>query len=141
MTDDDFLKLLEELQRKIEYSEEQKYSKVVINEFRNPSNFGGFDDPDTIGEIKGPCGDTMKISLKVKDFKITDARFWTDGCGATIACGSMLTKTLKGKTLQDAKKYTNLQLLKSLDGLPIEHHHCAILAVNTLRKAINNYDI
>ena len=98
-------------------------------------------DPDTIGEIKGPCGDTMKISLKVKDFKITDARFWTDGCGATIACGSMLTKTLKGKTLQDAKKYTNSRLLRALDGLPIEHHHCAILAVNTLRKAINNYCI
>ena len=141
MDDDDFLKLLQELQQKIEYSEEQKYSKVVIHEFRNPSNFGVFDDPDTIGEIKGPCGDTMKISLKIKHFKIADARFWTDGCGATIACGSMLTKTLKGKTLQDAKKYTNLQLLKVLDGLPIEHHHCAILAVNTLRKAINNYYI
>ena len=62
MTDDDFVKLLDELQRKIELSEEQIYSKVVIREYRNPSNFGVIDNPDAVGKIKGPCGDTMKIN-------------------------------------------------------------------------------
>ena len=141
MTDDDLEKLLEELQQKIEYDEGETYSKVVIRECRNPSNFGVLDDPDAFGEIKGPCGDTMKISLKIKDFKITDARFWTDGCGATIACGSMLTKIIKGKTLQEAEKYTSSQLLIALDGLPIEHQHCPILAINTLKQAIKNCHI
>ena len=80
MTEDDLEKLLEELQQKIEYDEEETYSKVVIEEYRNPSNFGVLKNPDALGEIKGPCGDTMKIGLKIKDLKITDARFWTDGC-------------------------------------------------------------
>ena len=139
MTDDDFLKLLEELQRKIEYDEEQTYSEVVIREYRNPSNFGVLDDPDAFGEIKGPCGDTMKMSLKIKDLKITDACFWTDGCGATIACGSMLTKIIKGKTLQEAKFFSGSQLLIALDGLPVEHQHCPILAINTLHSTIMDY--
>jgi len=140
LTDDDFDKLLEELQQKIEYEEEQTYSKVVIRECKNPSNFGILDEPDAYGEIKGPCGDTMKISLRVEKRRIKDAYFWTDGCGATIACGSMLTKILKGKTIQEAKKYTSSELLITLDGLPVEHQHCPILAINTLQQAIKNYD-
>ena len=139
MTDDDLEKLLEELQQKIEYDENEIYSKVVIRECRNPSNFGVLDDPDAIGEIKGPCGDTMKISLMVEKRRIKDACFWTDGCGATIACGSMLTKILKGKSLQEAEKYTSSQLLIALDGLPVEHQHCPILAINTLQQALKNY--
>ena len=54
MTDDDFIKLLNELQRKIEKDEEQTYSKVVIREYKNPNNFGVLNDPDAYGEIKGP---------------------------------------------------------------------------------------
>ena len=67
-------------------------------------------------------------------------RFWTDGCGATIACGSILTKIIKGKTLQEASDISSSQLLEALEGLPIEHHHCSILAINTLQKAIKNYN-
>ncbi len=136
MNDDDFEKLLEELQRKIEYEEEETYSKVVIREYRNPSNFGVIENPDALGEVKGPCGDTMKISLRIEDRKIRDACFWTDGCGATIACGSMLTKMIKGKTIEEASDITSEKLTKALEGLPKEHMHCSRLAVNTLRKAI-----
>lgn len=140
MTNDDLIKLLEELQKKIEYEEEQKYSKVVIHEYRNPSNFGILDEPDAVGVIKGPCGDTMKITLKVKNDRILKALFWTDGCGATIACGSMLTKIIKDKTLQEANNISNFQLLEALEDLPKEHHHCTTLSINTLLKAIKNYD-
>ena len=134
--DDDFEKLLEELQRKIEYEEEETYSKVVIREYRNPSNFGVIENPDAFGEVKGPCGDTMKISLRIEDRKIRDACFWTDGCGATIACGSMLTKMMKGETLEEAADITSEKLINALGGLPEEHLHCSKLAVNTLQKAI-----
>ena len=140
MTDDDFVNLLEELQRKIEYEEEEAYSKVVISEYRNPSNFGLIENPDAAGEIKGPCGDTMKITLAIKNGKILKASFWTDGCGATIACGSILTKIIKGKTLKEANDISSLQLLEALEGLPIEHYHCSILAINTLQKAIKKYN-
>lgn len=139
MTNDDFIKILEELQRKIEYEEENIYSDVVISEYRNPSNFGVLNNPDAIGKIKGPCGDTMKISLIIRNGIITDARFWTDGCGATIACGSMITKIIKGITIEEANNITNNKLTKALNGLPNEHMHCSVLAVNTFYKSIENY--
>jgi nitrogen fixation NifU-like protein len=137
--DDKFIKFLSELQRKIEYEEEQYYSKVVINEYRNPSNFGLMRKPDAVSEFKGPCGDTMKISLKIKDGKIQDARFWTDGCGATIACGSMLTKLIIGSTIDEADLITKVNLTSALNGLPDEHLHCSELAIKSLKRAINNY--
>lgn len=140
MTDDDFLKLLEELQRKIEYEEEKTYSKIVIQEYRNPSNFGVLENPDALGEIKGSCGDTMKITLQIKNRKIKKALFWTDGCGATIACGSMLTKMTKDKTIDESADITSEKLTKALDGLPKEHLHCTKLAVDTLQRAIKNYN-
>lgn len=136
---DAFEKWLEELQRKIEYEEEQIYSKVVIREYRNPSNFGTLENPDAVGEIKGPCGDTMRISLRIEKGRIKDACFWADGCGATIACGSMLTKMVKGKTIEDAADITTTKLTDALDGLPEEHMHCSKLAVDSLQKAIKNY--
>jgi len=112
------------------------YSQTVIREYRNPSNFGVIENPDALGEVKGPCGDTMKISLRIEDGKIRDACFWTDGCGATIACGSMLTKMIKGEALDGASAITSEKLTSALEGLPDEHMHCSKLAVNTLRKAI-----
>ena len=137
---DGFEKFLEELQRKIEYEEEQTYSKVVIREYRNPSNFGDIENPDAVGKIKGLCRDTMKISLRIENGRIIDAFFWTDGCGATIACGSMLTKMIKGKTTKEAADVTSEKLIDALGGLPEEHLHCSKLAVSSLQKAIKNYN-
>jgi nitrogen fixation NifU-like protein len=81
----------------------------------------------------------MRIDLKIKDDIISDARFWTDGCGATIACGSILTKMIKGKTINEAKKLTNTNIIQALDGLPLEHQHCPVLAINTLQASIKKY--
>ena len=112
----------------------------MIDEFRNPTNFGYIKNPDASGQIKGPCGDTMRIDLKIKDMLIIDARFWTDGCGASIACGNKLTKIIIGKTLPEAESITSDKLLESLDGLPVEHQHCSVLAVNTLNKSLSDYN-
>jgi len=140
MTDDGFDKMVNEIQKKINHEEEVTYSKKVIKEYRNPSNFGSIKNPDASGKIKGPCGDTMSVDLGINNGIISKVRFWTDGCGASIACGSLLTKKIKGKTLQDANNITSKDLLESLDGLPIENHHCTVLAVNTLNECIKNYN-
>ena len=132
----DIEKIIEEIQSKIEYEEETVFSKKVIDEYRNPSNFGFIENPDAVGRIKGPCGDTMQIMLKIGNGRITDVRFWTDGCGTSIACGSMLTKMIKGKTIEEIFTITSEMLNDSLDGLPENHIHCTVLAVNTLRKTI-----
>ena len=135
----DIEKIIEEIQSKIEYDEETDFSKKVISEYRNPSNFGVIESPDAVGMIKGPCGDTMKIMLKIENGRVGDVRFWTDGCGTSIACGSMLTKIIHGKTFDEASAITSEDLNDALDGLPEDHVHCTVLAVNTLRKAIKNY--
>ena len=136
----DFEKIIEELQRKIEYDEETDFSKTVINEYRNPSNFGVIENPDAVGKIKGPCGDTMKITLRVKNNRINEVCFWTDGCGTSVACGSMLTKMIHRKTFEVVSAITSEDLNDALDGLPEDHVHCTVLAVNTLRNAIKNYN-
>lgn len=139
MKKDTFEKLIDDLQEKIEEDEKLTYSKKVIEEYRNPVNFRPTEKPDAVGEIRGPCRDTMKIMLSIKKDVIKDAAFWTDGCGASIACGNKLTSMIKDKKLDYAKNISNVDLVKSLDGLPKEHEHCAVLAINTLRLAIEKY--
>ena len=137
--DKDFEEMVKELQRKIDRDEEETYSKKVIKEYRNPVNFGFIENPDATGQIKGPCNDTMRMDLKIKSNMIHDARFWTDGCGASLACGNMLTSMIKGKNIDEANSISSEQLLEVLDGLPKEHQHCAKLAVDTLYKVIRDY--
>jgi len=139
MEKDVFDELIDELQKKIEEDEKLTYSKKVIEEYKNPVNFRPIEKPDAMGEIKGPCGDTMRIMLSIKENVIKDAAFWTDGCGASIACGNRLTSIINGKKLDYAKNISNVDLVKSLDGLPKEHEHCAVLATDTLRKALEKY--
>lgn len=139
MNDKEFDILIKKLQDKIDEEEKKDYSKKVIEEYKNPSNFGFIKNPDASKKIKGSCGDTVQIDLKINSNKISEVRFWTDGCGASIACGSKLTKMIKGKTIEEAEKISSKDLLESLDGLPEENVHCAVLSVNTLRECIKKY--
>ncbi len=135
----DFDTLTRELEEKIRQEEEQIYSKKAREEAYNPKNVGELDNPDGAARITGPCGDTMQIHLRVDDEKITDSRFITDGCGASVACGSVITQLIKGKAIEEALKITPEDVLDVLDGLPDDNVHCAVLAVETLRAAINDY--
>ncbi len=136
---DDFGKMITEIQRKIERDEELTYSKTVIAEYRNPNNFRKMKNPDALGKVKGSCSDTVKITLSIENDIIIDACFWTDGCGASIACGNMLTNMIKGKAMKEASAITSTKLIEILGGLPKEHEHCATLAISTLHKAIEDY--
>jgi nitrogen fixation NifU-like protein len=100
---------------------------------------GGMENPEGYGKILGPCGDTMQIFLKVKDNKIVDARFITDGCATSMAAGSMATELAIGRKVQDLFKISPEVILKSLDGLPEDSIHCALLASSTLKEAVRNY--
>jgi len=137
--DKDFKKMIKEIQDKIYEQDERDFSKAVIEEYRNPINFGVLKNPDAFGELKGSCGDTMKFSLEIKDGKVIKGFFWTDGCGPSIACGNKLIKMILGKTLEDITLITSDDLDAALMGLPNENKHCAVLAVNALNKAIKNY--
>jgi len=115
------------------------YSEKVLDHFWNPRNLGQIPDADGFGRITGPCGDTMEIFLKVVGDKVVDTAFYTDGCGPTIACGSMATELVKGKSIAEALSITSDEILNSLGGLPEENLHCSVLAANTLRAAVRDY--
>jgi nitrogen fixation protein NifU and related proteins len=112
------------------------YSDTVIDHFLRPRNFGKLDAPDCSTYMSGICGDTIGMHLRVREGRIERAGFETDGCGPTIACGSALTCMIEGLTVQDARRLTGPQLAEYLGGLPVENTHCADLAVNTLKGAL-----
>lgn len=130
---------LDELEK--EFWEEMRkiYTEKTIDHALNPRNVGSISDADGFGKVTGSCGDTMEIWLKIKDDKITQATFWTDGCGTTTACGSIVTEMVKGKSPIEALRIGSEEILESLGGLPEESIHCSVLAAETLREAIRNY--
>ena len=115
------------------------YSETVVDHAMNPRNLGDMEDADAFAKVTGPCGDTMGIWLKVKNGTVADATFMTDGCGTSIASGSMVTENAKGKNIIQAQKISQQDVLEALGGLPEESKHCALLAANTLKEAIKDY--
>jgi nitrogen fixation NifU-like protein len=128
-----------ELEQSVMEEMRKVYSEKTIDHFLNPRNLGEIPAPDGFSRITGPCGDTMEISLKVIDGKVMNTSFWTDGCGTSIASGSMVTELAKGKGVSEALKITQQDVLDALGGLPEESVHCALLAANTLREALKDY--
>jgi nitrogen fixation NifU-like protein len=115
------------------------YSEKVIERWLNPRNLGKIRKPNGFAKIKGPCGDTMQISFRVKDGRLSRIKFTTDGCASSIAAGSMATELAQGKKIEEAAEIRQQKILEALEGLPEESVHCALLASNTLREAIKNY--
>jgi nitrogen fixation NifU-like protein len=128
-----------ELEQSIMEDMKKDYSEKTIDHFLNPRNLGEIAAPDGLARIAGPCGDTMEIHLKIKDGRVLNASFWTDGCGCSIASGSMVTELAKGKGVLEAQKITQQDVLDALGGLPEDDLHCALLAANTLKEAIKDY--
>ena len=88
------------------------YSEKVMDHFTNPRNVGELPDANGVGEVgNAKCGDIMKMYLKIENGVIEDVKFKTFGCGAAIATSSMATEMIKGKTVDDALKLTNLSLI------------------------------
>ena len=129
----------EQLQELVINEMRENYSEIVVDHVMNPRNVGNMDNASGFARISGPCGDTMEIWLKVVDAIITESTFMTDGCGTTIAAGSIVTELAKGKTVIQAHKISQQDVLSALGGLPEESQHCALLAANTLREAIKDY--
>lgn len=132
----EFDRLAEELQRQILEQERAVYSAKVLEEAHNPKNVGRMPQPDAWAIVHGWCGDTMEIYLRLDGDKIERATFMTDGCGSTVACGSVLTQMVQGRSLEEANQIQPDDLIAALGGLPEESVHCAELTVNTLREAI-----
>lgn len=117
------------------------YNDKVIEHFTNPKHVGELENPSGEGTYGSPvCGDMMKISIMVDDKDvITDAKFKTYGCGSAIASSSVATDMIIGKSIEDALKITNKQVLDELGGLPAIKIHCSVLADHAIKSAIYDY--
>ena len=116
------------------------YNDKVMDHFMNPRNMGDVPEANGVGEVgAAACGDIMKISLKVESGKITDARFKTFGCGSAIASSSMATELIKGRTIEEAMKFSNQEVVDALGGLPPVKIHCSVLAEEALKAALEDY--
>ncbi|MGQ9498295.1 MAG: iron-sulfur cluster assembly scaffold protein [Desulfotomaculales bacterium] len=115
------------------------YTEQVVDHALNPRNVGRIEDADGFARVTGGCGDSIEIWIRVTNDAITEITFRTDGCGASIAAGSMVTELAKGKTVREALRISGLDVLNALGGLPAESEHCAVLAANALNAAITQY--
>ena len=120
------------------------YSQKLMDHYENHQNVGSFDKNDDnvgTGLVGAPaCGDVMKLQIKVEDGIIQDAKFKTFGCGSAIASSSLVTEWVKGRTLNEAKNIKNVQLAEEL-ALPPVKIHCSVLAEDSIKAAIKDYEI
>src|SRR5277367_2562274 len=122
------------------------YSDKVLDHYNNPRNVGSLDksDPNVgTGMVGAPeCGDVMKLQLRVNEATgiIDDAKFKTFGCGSAIASSSLATEWLKGKTVDEALKIDNMDIVEELN-LPPVKIHCSVLAEDAIKAAINDYRV
>ena len=119
------------------------YNEKILDHYNNPRNVGKMDmkDPSVgTGMVGAPaCGDVMKLQIKIEDNVITDAKFKTYGCGSAIASSSLLTEWVKGKTLGQAKDIKNTDIVEALS-LPPVKIHCSVLAEDSIKAAIKDYE-
>ena len=117
------------------------YNERVIKEFSDPQNFGELENANAVGQVgNATCGDIMRISMFIDENDvIKDVKFKTFGCTAAIATSSIATAMVKGKTIDEALKITNKQVIDELGGLPSQKIHCSVLAEEAIKEAINDY--
>ena len=119
------------------------YTQKVINRFQNPKHAGQIKSANAIGTVGNPaCGDIMKIFLKINDDTkvIEDASFKTFGCAAAIASTDVACELIIGKTIDEALKVTNNQVVEVLGELPVQKIHCSVLAEEAISAAVEDYN-
>lgn len=113
------------------------YSPQVLDHFQNPRNPGEAANPDASAQIENPaCGDVLKLTLRVANGRIAEIRFLAQGCVPAMACASMLTELVKGRTIAEAGELRREELVRAVGGLPQASTHASHLAMDTLAALI-----
>ncbi len=116
------------------------YSAQLLDHFENPRNVGDVAGADATAEINNPaCGDILRLSLKIKEGRITEIGFKAKGCVPSMACASALTELVLRKTVEEARKVRHGDLIKAVGGLPPASAHAPQLALDALSAALNDF--
>jgi nitrogen fixation NifU-like protein len=113
------------------------YSPQVLDHFQHPRNPGEVANPNASVQVENPaCGDVLKLTLRVTDGRIEEIRFLAQGCVPTMACASLLTQLVQGRTVAEARQLRREDLVGALGGLPPASTHASHLAMDTLAALI-----
>ncbi len=113
------------------------YSPQVLDHFQHPRNPGEVANPDAVAQIENPaCGDILKLTLRVTAGRVTEIRFLAQGCVPAMACASLLTELVRGRTLAEARQLRREKLVEALGGLPQASTHASHLAIDTLAAVL-----
>ncbi len=115
------------------------YSEKAIDYYLEQSNMGSLSDADQVSELTGPCGDTMKVYLKMEEGRIQDAKIQVLGCPGAVASAMVAMDLAKGRTVEEALQIKDRDIVRILEELPEQKVHCVRLAVKALEKALNDY--
>jgi nitrogen fixation NifU-like protein len=133
---DDFA---DKLQEEIFEETREAYGEEVFSRWQNPRFMGKMTNGSSVGRVTGRCGDSMEIYLRIMNGHVEEANFFTDGCGASVACGSVAAELACSKGLDEAAQIGGDTILEALGGLPEEEAHCAFLAAAALMAAIHQW--
>lgn len=117
-------------------------AEIVLEHYRDPHNYGTIDNPSvSLTESNPVCGDTVNISLLVKDGAIADIKFVGKGCSISQAAASMLTDRVMGKSLEEVRKIDEKGIIDMVGlNLGPAREKCALLSYNTLQRCIESYE-
>jgi nitrogen fixation protein NifU and related proteins len=130
---------MSELEKLISNLTHKSYGSKDAKTRRRQINFGRLPQASSSARVTGPCGETMEIYLQIDGEEIKDGSFFTDGCGASVLCGTVALMLAIGNNLDDAAMIEGDTLLGMIENLPEDHRHCADLAAGTLQTALHNY--
>lgn len=115
------------------------YSPELLDHFQNPRNAGDVETPDASAQLENPaCGDVLKLTARLAGGQIADIRFRAKGCVPAMACGSAITELVKGKTVDEARQVSLVELVREVGGLPQASAHASHLAVDTLAALLRS---
>ena len=120
-------------------AEEKPFSAKLLHHVMEPTHLGEIKKPSGHAVITGPCGDTDEFFVRIFSSRIREIRFRTTGCFFTIAACDAVAFLAEGRTVREGLRINQEAVIEYLGGLPDDHKHCALLAANTLHKALRAY--
>ena len=118
----------------------KRYSEAVIEHLMDPRNRGALEDSNAIAVSGVPGrGPFFLLKCRIVDQVVEEAKFDSHNCGITVACGSVLTVLMKGRTIQDCRSIEAAALIELLGGIPVDKQHVPLLAIATLRQALQEF--
>jgi nitrogen fixation protein NifU and related proteins len=139
MDDQEFEALINKIQDEVFTEAKNALGEKGFDRWRNPKHFGVMQDADSHARMKGSCGDTMEMYIRVKDDMIEQVSYVTDGCSSSSIAGSFAAELAMGKSFEEVLDLAGPDVLHEIGTFPKAEEHCAHLAVSTLHEALNSF--